>query len=646
MIAARQAQLDSFHKLIWPPKAERPRVTVPPRPVDLDDQELLAKARAARNGAKFSRAYDGDSSDWRGDESRGDLYLAGELLWWTNGDRPRAEQLFENSGRMRPKWFESRGTQTYGARTFDAAEERFRGGYQPHPPTPTLEPTAPVPVILSTTLPAPGPGPDAGDAEESDAVQAITCSSCPYATQGTALEAENAALLAHIHRLENENQDLTTRLENLHETHAAVMETYRDANLKQSASTAVVLAKEAASQVSRGADQDGWVRMTLGPTPNYPGISLAEQTGRSGRRVSPDLKRFEQLGWLELRHDHEQKQRVDPQTGEITQQMITVLRVRLPGAEQGTAALLANLRERCATTDTPKKQWGGARPRCPDHPQAALVERREVCCAHCGKVLAFRERPYHPGELEESPVDPAERPETWPELQAAGPTRQDDDYSQESSVDAADRPGPVVGEDPLADKLPPQSVVTTSLRRTLCLVGGEAEADVREAAPHLVLLPDGHDDGDVPELGGLYRVALEAEADVKEFVAQDEPEPVLTTPICQPNGQGGAEASATSAVPCDRGNHGLDRPMGPMGSADGLVAQPRLLVLPPELVGSNDDPAACHCRGSCVCVDGATGPPPGPLGALHACSVPGCSGLTQGIWCPRHVDGGQRGEAS
>jgi len=499
-IAPRQGALEAFHALIWPLKPERPRPSTPARPVDLDDQELLAKARAAKNGAKFSRAYDGDSSDWRGDESRGDLYLAGELLWWTNGDRDRAMRLFEASGRVRAKWHESRGTQTYSARTFNVAEERFRGGYTPPTSAPVLAPVAPPSVNLTDA-----PPPQCPSQEPSDAARAGPCWHCPYTDRIAALEAQLAERDARIAQLTAANEHLRQRAAVMHATQLATMETLRDPRLKLAANTGVALAKEVASQVSRGAHEDGWVRVTLTPHPQAPGRSLAEQAGRSTRRTSADLEQFEQLGWLKRRYDSEKARRVDPATGEITQQAITVLRVKMEGADEGAPALLAKLRAKYDERDqkasedatAPKpKQWGGARPRCPDHPHAALVERRELCCKECGKVLDFRQRPYHPGEVEDRPIGPTERPDTWPELTPAAIGQVDrsvsdaDDGAEARGIVAARLPDTPIGQvdrwvSDAADSPPERgNHVTNSL--PTCPT---APADAPPAQPRLLVVP-------------------------------------------------------------------------------------------------------------------------------------------------------------
>ncbi len=87
-----------------------------------DDAELLDRARAARNGAKFSALWAGDTSAHGGDDSAADMALCSLLAFWTGRDTARMDRLFRQSGLMRAKWDKRRGaTQTYGERTITAA---------------------------------------------------------------------------------------------------------------------------------------------------------------------------------------------------------------------------------------------------------------------------------------------------------------------------------------------------------------------------------------------------------------------------------------------------------------------------------------------------------------------------------------------
>lgn len=101
-------------------------------PVDVSDSALIEKAKSARNGDKFTRLWDGDTADHRGDDSAADLALCRRLAFWTHCDVARMDRLFRQSGLMRPKWDERRGERTYGQRTLDAAIDKTQEGYDGH----------------------------------------------------------------------------------------------------------------------------------------------------------------------------------------------------------------------------------------------------------------------------------------------------------------------------------------------------------------------------------------------------------------------------------------------------------------------------------------------------------------------------------
>jgi primase-polymerase (primpol)-like protein len=97
----------------------------PPPPVAsspgyVTDAALIARAHAARNGAKFAALWRGDTTGYPS-HSEADLALCSMLAFWTRGDAGRIDRLFRLSGLMRPKWDARRGGQTYGAETIASA---------------------------------------------------------------------------------------------------------------------------------------------------------------------------------------------------------------------------------------------------------------------------------------------------------------------------------------------------------------------------------------------------------------------------------------------------------------------------------------------------------------------------------------------
>jgi len=94
----------------------------------LTDDELLAKAKGAKNAEKFARLWDGNTNEYPS-QSEADEALACELVFWTGGDRAQIDRLFRQSRLMREKWDEQHGDQTYGERTIDKAMKTTENRY-------------------------------------------------------------------------------------------------------------------------------------------------------------------------------------------------------------------------------------------------------------------------------------------------------------------------------------------------------------------------------------------------------------------------------------------------------------------------------------------------------------------------------------
>ncbi|MBA2703469.1 MAG: DUF3987 domain-containing protein, partial [Blastocatellia bacterium] len=91
----------------------RPKAMAAPRPavaLEIDDHELLERARSAANGARFSDLYDRGNTapyqheDGTPDLSSADLALCNHLAFWCAGDETRMDRLFRASALMRDKW--------------------------------------------------------------------------------------------------------------------------------------------------------------------------------------------------------------------------------------------------------------------------------------------------------------------------------------------------------------------------------------------------------------------------------------------------------------------------------------------------------------------------------------------------------------
>lgn len=98
--------------------------------VDPTDDELIERARRARNGPKFSALFDrGDTSGYAGDDSAADQALANHLAFWLDRDFNRIEAMFGRSALgQRDKWT---GRADYRQRTIDKAIDDCDEVYKP-----------------------------------------------------------------------------------------------------------------------------------------------------------------------------------------------------------------------------------------------------------------------------------------------------------------------------------------------------------------------------------------------------------------------------------------------------------------------------------------------------------------------------------
>ena len=126
-IADRSASILEIYAGIKPP---RPAHTVVAGNPAAGDEALLAKARAAKNGAEFSALYD-DGEVPGGSHSEADFNLCMRLAWWFNHNPEAIDRVFRNSALMRPKWDEPRGQSTYGELTIAKASAAVEGAYSP-----------------------------------------------------------------------------------------------------------------------------------------------------------------------------------------------------------------------------------------------------------------------------------------------------------------------------------------------------------------------------------------------------------------------------------------------------------------------------------------------------------------------------------
>ena len=109
------------------PKIEPKKVEI----VELEDTEILDKARSCRTGGLFQMLYAGNWQGVYSSQSEADLALCNHLAFWTQRDAAQMDRIFRSSGLMRPKWDTKRSGSTYGAITIGKACANCVDVYEP-----------------------------------------------------------------------------------------------------------------------------------------------------------------------------------------------------------------------------------------------------------------------------------------------------------------------------------------------------------------------------------------------------------------------------------------------------------------------------------------------------------------------------------
>ncbi len=86
-------------------------------------QRVTAKAKTDDG---FRALWAGGSSGYDNDVSAADLALCSKLAWLFEGDAAAVDTAFRHSKRLRAKWTEMRGAETYGAKTVRMAVESYQ----------------------------------------------------------------------------------------------------------------------------------------------------------------------------------------------------------------------------------------------------------------------------------------------------------------------------------------------------------------------------------------------------------------------------------------------------------------------------------------------------------------------------------------
>ena len=109
------------------PKVEKRRI----EPVDLEDEEIIDKARNCKSGYVFNILYSGNWQGLYSSQSEADLAFCNQLAFWTGRNETQMDRIFRSSGLMRDKWDKKRGAKTYGEITIGKACANCVEVYEP-----------------------------------------------------------------------------------------------------------------------------------------------------------------------------------------------------------------------------------------------------------------------------------------------------------------------------------------------------------------------------------------------------------------------------------------------------------------------------------------------------------------------------------
>lgn len=96
----------------------------------LSDESVIQKILATKQADKFKPLWEGEIPEGKS-HSEADMTLVQMLAFWCGGDAEQMDRLFRQSGLMRNKWDEMRGSDTYGAITIKNAIRNTKEFYHP-----------------------------------------------------------------------------------------------------------------------------------------------------------------------------------------------------------------------------------------------------------------------------------------------------------------------------------------------------------------------------------------------------------------------------------------------------------------------------------------------------------------------------------
>jgi len=346
-IAECQEAIDAFHAtyIARPEPAPRPAADLPSTPLAMEDDEILRRARAAKNGPEFAALFDrGDVSLYENDHSAADLALCSMVAFWTQNPM-QISRIFGQSALTRTKW-ERRGD--YRESTIGKALHRSAFYTPPHIPETRVIP------------PNSQDGPSGADpcSSERDTIAALRA-------ENAALTAENAALRA--------DRDRLSRLQ------SATMTMFRSREFHAGEKVVGLVShfEAEAAQSRKTTDPEGWLDTPLD--------RIAESAGCSAKVAGKHLTTIASTGAIETRTID----RRDPETGAIKKRR--QIRVPVPTSDASPAPSLPEriiaLSNATPERDPKKHRWGGLRV-CPDCGDAGTVTSTTISCKGCGQVLS------------------------------------------------------------------------------------------------------------------------------------------------------------------------------------------------------------------------------------------------------------------
>jgi hypothetical protein len=137
-IAERTAELQRIHARLFPPQAKAKTKAKAEAGAAMPDDDLIARARKANDGGKFSRLWDGR---WEGayvSQSEADLALCMKLAFWTGRDTGRIDALFRRSAMMREKWNRADYREATIVKAIEQTKEIYRSKKSWSPPQGSL----------------------------------------------------------------------------------------------------------------------------------------------------------------------------------------------------------------------------------------------------------------------------------------------------------------------------------------------------------------------------------------------------------------------------------------------------------------------------------------------------------------------------